>query len=102
MTTSGDPIGGKDWPQGLGASSRPTHAVQFYETEDFLFEAVASFLADGLRAGHPAIMIATAPHRDGLFNALKRKGLDGEAIVYCDARDTLAKFMNGGVPDARA
>ena len=78
------------------------HAVHFYDTEDFLFEAVASFLEEGLRAGHPAIMIATDAHRAGFVNALKIKGLDDKHIVFADARATLATFMNGPMPDAAA
>src|SRR5689334_17497 len=78
------------------------HAVHFYDTEDFLFEAVASFFEEGLRAGHPAIMIATDAHRDGFANALKTKGLDDKHIVCADARETLATFMNGAMPDVDA
>src|SRR5437764_14054961 len=38
------------------------HAVQFYENEAFLATVVAEFLATGLTAGEPIIVIATTPH----------------------------------------
>jgi PAS domain S-box-containing protein len=76
--------------------------VQFYETDDFLFEAVADFFAEGLKAGHPAIMIATDAHRDGFHNSLKQKGVDGSPIIYADARETLATFMDGSLPNEAA
>ena len=78
------------------------HAVQFYEAEEFLDDAVADFFAEGLKAGHPAIMIATDTHRDGFHNSLKRKGFDGGRITDRDARQTLATFMDGSMPDEAA
>ena len=37
----------------------PGHAVQFYEREEYLYAVVAEFLAQGLTAGEPTIVIAT-------------------------------------------
>jgi hypothetical protein len=34
------------------------HDVQFYRTDEYLTKAVVSFLADGLRAGQPIIVVA--------------------------------------------
>ena len=39
------------------------HAVQLYETDGFLAEAVATFITEGLRNGESAILITTKPHR---------------------------------------
>jgi PAS domain S-box-containing protein len=73
--------------------------VQFYESEDFLYRAVSEFLADGLSAGHPAIVIATEPHRRGFVKSLESKGFDTKNVVLADARETLNRFMNGSMPD---
>jgi hypothetical protein len=41
----------------------PGPAVQFYEREEYLYSVVADFLARGLTAGKPTIVIATQEHR---------------------------------------
>ena len=41
----------------------PGHDVQFYDSEDFLVREVARFLAEGIRAGQPLIIVATQAHR---------------------------------------
>jgi len=102
ITNSGAPFGSASWPGSSGTSGRPTHAVQFYESEDFLHQAVSEFLADGLSAGHPAIVIATEDHWNGFVKSLKSKGFDGDNIVFADARETLALFMDGSMPDEEA
>jgi PAS domain S-box-containing protein len=78
---------------------RPTHAVQFYDNEEFLYQAVSEFLGDGLSAGHPAIVIATGPHRHGFDKSLKSKGFDTKGVIFADARQMLDSFMNGAMPD---
>jgi hypothetical protein len=81
------------------------HDVQFYRTDEYLTKAVVSFLADGLRAGQPIIVVATEAHRRAFAEGLRAKGLDPEAIfsdrlaVWLDARETLASFMEGRRPD---
>ena len=81
------------------------HDVQFYESEDFLYTSVASFLVDGLRAGQPLVVIATEKHRKGFLDRLRpiypdiEHRLDGNEIVWLDARETLTAFMEGGTPN---
>src|ERR1043165_4396011 len=81
------------------------HDVQFYDGEEFLFEAVASFLTDGLRAGQPLVVIATEAHRRGFLDQLRPiyhdidDRLHGSDIVWLDARETLAAFMEGPTPN---
>jgi hypothetical protein len=81
------------------------HDVQFYRTDEYLTNAVVAFLADGLRAGQPIIVVATPAHRAAFAEGLRAKGLDPEAIfsdrlaVWLDARETLASFMEGKLPD---
>jgi PAS domain S-box-containing protein len=89
------------------AMSGPNHAVQFYESDDFLRDSVADFIGNGLAAGEPVIVIATQEHRSGFTAALAERGLDvTEAetsgdLVMLDARETLAAFMAGSMPDAQ-
>jgi len=81
------------------------HVVQFYEDESFLCDTVASFLTDGLNAGHPAVVIATASHRDGFKKSLRSKGVDVDRacragqVEFLDARETLTGFMRDSMPD---
>jgi signal transduction histidine kinase len=81
------------------------HAVQFYESEAYLADSVADFLAEGVRAGGPVLVIATPAHREAFAVRLKAKGLDLDGAlragwcVFLDAAGTLAEFMVGPLPD---
>src|SRR5687768_12016509 len=88
-----------DWLRGMPRDLE--HIVQFYEKEEFLYPLVADFLAEGLRAGEPAIVIAVPAHRKGIAACLSEKGFDPETskITFLDAHETLAAFMSGGMPD---
>jgi PAS domain S-box-containing protein len=83
------------------------HIVQFYETDLFLSEVVADFLAEGLLAGESVIVIATSAHWQMFRAQLVKRQLDVESatssglIAVLDARELLERFMVGGVPDAR-
>ncbi len=83
----------------------PAHEVQFYSGDEQLYDTVLSFLADGLRAAQPLVVIATERHRRALKTGLAALGFDIEDIEYrrdvafLDARDTLAAFMEGKVPN---
>ena len=80
-----------------------THAVQFYEDEEFLGRTVGQFLAEGLAAKDRIIVIATEAHRE-LFlaqldlDAVEAALVDG-ALLFIDARETLSRFMVDGMPD---
>ena len=82
------------------------HNVQFYRTDAFLTAAVVDFLAAGVRVGQPIIVIATEPHRRAFAEGLRRTGLDtelffsGRVAYWLDARETLAAFMDGPLPDS--
>src|ERR1700694_4514381 len=77
------------------------HVVQFYEDEEFLYKVVADFLADGLTAGEPAVVIATRPHREAFLSRLEQKGFNEQTkdITILDASETLSSFMIGNMPD---
>src|SRR5205085_8597328 len=76
-----------------------THAVQFYESDDVLYETVAEFLAAGVEAGEPLLVISTPEHHDGFATTLRAKGVDHDHMVFADARETLSRFMDGPVID---
>ncbi|HJQ39278.1 MAG TPA: ATP-binding protein [Thermoanaerobaculia bacterium] len=75
------------------------HAVQFYERDDFLCDRVAHFVAEGLGAGEPALIIATDDHRGAVLAQLRGRGCDLGRVTFFDARETLEKFMSGAMPD---
>ena len=80
-----------------------THAVQFYESDAFLFDTVAEFLGAGLKAGDRLVVIATPEHRAGFVDRLADEGVEAAIahgqLTLLDARETLAKFMAGDMPD---
>jgi signal transduction histidine kinase len=80
------------------------HAVQFYESEEYLIGLVAGFVAEGLMERQPVVVIL-APHRvDPLTRALEDKGIDVAAeaaskfLVVVDADETLNSLMDGNRP----
>ena len=81
------------------------HAVQFYGTDESLFTTVASFLAAGLVAGQPAVVIATFSHRIPIVNHLRERLIDCDRalrngdLILLDAEATLDLFMVNDEPD---
>jgi hypothetical protein len=92
-------------PRGVTPPGVSGHDVQFYQTEAHLTRTVAEFLADGVRAGQPLIVIATAAHRKAFAKELRVRGLDidvilsGREAIWLDARETLSTFMEAGHPN---
>ena len=87
------------------ASCPSTHDVHFYDDDAALCASVARFLADGIRAGQPAIVIATPAHRRQFAAQLRLLGIDPDRLgpddcVWLDARETLSTFMEGPRPNA--
>jgi hypothetical protein len=87
------------------AASGQHHAVQFYSCEERLFSTAATFLAEGLIIGEPAMIIASAPHRDGILGQLHARLIHVDLarkrgdLLMLDAHEMLALFMVDGVPD---
>jgi hypothetical protein len=52
------------------------HGVQFYTEEKNLFDTAASFLAQGLIEGEPAVIIATGWHTAGILDHLQYRMID--------------------------
>jgi hypothetical protein len=92
-------------PAGPTRAGLTGHDVQFYRSEEYLVRSVANFLVEGIRAGQPIVVIATEPHCKAFAKELTRRGLDpdevlsGREAILLDARDTLASFMEGRVPN---
>jgi DcmR-like sensory protein len=69
---------------------------------------VADFLADGMAAGQPTMIIATPEHCDGLVNELTARRFDltklqrAGTVSLLDAQKTLETFMVGGRPNPGA
>jgi excisionase family DNA binding protein len=81
------------------------HFVQFYESDEFLLEAVGGFIGPSLRTGDAGIVVATSAHLARLEDVLCARGLDLAAArasgqyVSLDAAETLSRFMVDGEPD---
>jgi DcmR-like sensory protein len=78
------------------------HAVQFYETDDYLVETLTDYVGAGLEAGDAAVVIATRDHLEALATRLESLGHDlatvreEGAYVAIDAEDMLARLMIDG------
>jgi DNA-binding NarL/FixJ family response regulator len=81
------------------------HELQMYSGDASFLDGFASFIAGGLNAGNAVVVIATEPHRQGLFQKLQAQGFDLDAIIESrayisiDAREALSSFMVDEVPD---
>src|SRR6478672_5621852 len=92
---------------GLGVGTQRTHAVQFYEDDQFLIASVGDFLASGLAIGQRVLAVATAMHGASLRAHLERRGFDVERamlrgqLTIADADEVLATFMADALPERR-
>ena len=97
-------------PGALAPAATPgsiaTHAVQFYDGEDFLADAIASFIAAGIAAGQSVVVFATEAHLGAFTTRLAAQGFglaelcQAGRLTLRDARQTLDAFMSGTMPDA--
>lgn len=68
---------------------------------------MADFLAEGLEAGDPGIVIATPAQRAEIMRALAERTLDvielqrSRELLMLDAEETLSAFIADGRPDPR-
>lgn len=82
------------------------HAVQFFDTDDFLLEALQRYIQRGLEAGDACVVIATRQHRKQLETSLRAAGRDLLALrrdgqyLSLDADRLLATFMVDAALDA--
>ena len=86
-------------------STSHRHAVQFYGTEQSLFNTVSGFLSEGLVTGQTAIVIATEAHRDGILEGLSARLIDVERarrsgdLVVLDAHELMGTFVIDDAPN---
>lgn len=84
------------------------HAATFYENQESLVTTVAGFIRQGLVSGEPALVIATAEHREAIEIRLQIGFIDVAArkragdLVIVDAEELMGTFMIGGSPDPAA
>jgi PAS domain S-box-containing protein len=92
--------------QPVGEHDAHHHAVQFYDSEAYLASVVSEFLAEGVKANQPVVVVATPSHRRAFTKQLRDFGVNvgalrrAEQLHFLDARQTLAKFMVDGEPDS--
>jgi hypothetical protein len=77
------------------------HAVQFYQDDVFLIEAVAAFITAGYEENATIIVIATEKHREDLRTTFQDSGHPGieDRVIHFDAADLLTAFMVDGWPE---
>ena len=78
--------------------------MQFFSSDTILCSTVASYIAEGLLAGQPAILVVTPAHRTAIEALLIERGIDCEKakldgnLFVLDAEETLDSFMVDGRP----
>ena len=86
----------KDWREAAPCD----HFVQFYRTDEYLIECLASYVADGIWSGESVVVIVTEAHREALKRRLRLKGVSissGDSrrrLAALDAEELLAKFVS--------
>ena len=91
-----------DW----SAIAEREHFVQFYERKSGLVSAVAAYAAEALKNQEAVLIIAKPEHREGIQNALRRKGVNLKVArkrsqyLELDAEQLLSKFMVKSSPDS--
>jgi KaiC/GvpD/RAD55 family RecA-like ATPase len=96
------------WDEFLADADKHGHAVQIYREVSELAESVAAYVAAGLDAGAPALLVATPGHRRVFLERLARHGwdvdqLELDGMLVCqDAEKTLAAITRHGQPSAAA
>ena len=74
------------------------HFVHLYQEANVLADAVAGYVAEGLRRGEAAIVIATPAHRSAFLEKIDAEICAEGQLRILDAEETLAKFMADGMP----
>jgi hypothetical protein len=98
----------RDWRQLLRRPAAGDHLVQLYQDDAFLADTVCNYVLEGLRADDCTVLIVTPAHRDLFLRRLRMAGLDvvsalmERRLEILGAAETLASFMQGGMPDADA
>jgi MEDS: MEthanogen/methylotroph, DcmR Sensory domain len=92
-------------PAGLRGLRTGDHVVQFYRDGEELAAQAGGYLAEGIRDGGVAVVIATSAHRLAFEDRMADAGVDLMAAaargdyVALDAEETLARLVAGGRVD---
>lgn len=95
----------KDFTDTSGAKAPHCHEVLFCSDDTVLLDGFTPFIADALKAGNAAIVLATRSHRNSLFQRLKAEGVDTDgaiqqgSFISLDVTDTLATLLVDGLLD---
>jgi hypothetical protein len=82
------------------------HVVQFFDSDESRATCVASFLAEGYRAGEPLLVVARPSNwaaivaELGIMNVPVQQALADSRLVAKDADETLRRLSRNGSPDA--
>jgi PAS domain S-box-containing protein len=85
---------------------RQSHRIELFKSAESRTEGIASFVANALRHGHPAVVIVDELHRNAVAERMLAQGVDVASAVtlnrltILDAADLLTRVMRGGMPDA--
>lgn len=79
-----------------------SHEILFCSDDEDLLDGLAKFIAAALRAGNPALVVATEPHRKSLLQRLRENGVAVDAAMqqrtcaWLDASEAtdLARFLS--------
>ena len=89
-------------PRSVHAGS---HSVDFYADDAAFLDSLSDLIGRALKAGGVCLVIAAAPHRQGIAQRLRASGIDlslavrNSQYLLLDAEATLARFMVDGFPD---
>ncbi len=89
-------------PQSIHAG---THSVDLYADDAAFLDNLSDLIGRALHAGGVCLVIAAAPHRQGIAQRLRALGIDlslavrNSQYLLLDAEATLARFMVDGLPD---
>ena len=90
------------------AMSGTVHAVQFYETDDYLLQTLADYVVGAFAAGGAAIVVATDAHRSALVERLAGRGVDVAQMAAIgsyfaiEAKELLGRFtVDGSISPTR-
>jgi len=86
----------------IDTTDHADHFVQFYESEDFFLDSLASYIATGVKTKEAVVVLATNSHLQALDKRLITHGVDARTAAIehhylpLDAHDTLVQLMVDG------
>ena len=83
------------------------HAISFFEDQEQLCDDIATFIAEGLNVGEPALIVTNEVHRTGIVDELRARGVHAAErmergdLLLLDAEEALITLIKSdGLPDA--